>query len=184
MSGQEESVAAPRLSKSEQLVADVLAAGGRLTFPDKTTRGGVNWRQRAYAARATARSPRASTCRCRAPKKVRHFAGRRRYRQRTRRKSSAGAVTSAQVSPRRARVSKPDQSARGLSQGPAANIADRPRACRGGRTPRLRSRLCGCARGFLWPLRVEAQPRRATSIHHPPPKRAHLGEGCRAARSL
>jgi hypothetical protein len=51
---------APRpnpLSKTEQLVADVLAAGGRLTLPDKTAHGGVNWRQRAYAAQRHGKVP-------------------------------------------------------------------------------------------------------------------------------
>ena len=38
------------LSKTEQLVVDVIAAGGRLTLPDDAAHGGVNWRQRAYAA--------------------------------------------------------------------------------------------------------------------------------------
>jgi hypothetical protein len=38
------------VSKTELLVADVLAAGGRLTLTDEA-RGGVNWRQRSYAAR-------------------------------------------------------------------------------------------------------------------------------------
>ena len=45
------------LSKTEQLVADVLAAGGRLTLPDETARGGVNWRQRAYAAQRHGKVP-------------------------------------------------------------------------------------------------------------------------------
>jgi hypothetical protein len=51
---------APRpksLSKTEQLVADVLAAGGRLTLPDETANGGVNWRQRAYAAQRHGKVP-------------------------------------------------------------------------------------------------------------------------------
>jgi hypothetical protein len=45
------------LSKTEQLVADVIAAGGRLTMPDETARGGVNWRQRAYAAQRNGKVP-------------------------------------------------------------------------------------------------------------------------------
>lgn len=45
------------LSKTEQLVADVLAAGGRLTLPDETALGGVNWRQRAYAAQRHGKVP-------------------------------------------------------------------------------------------------------------------------------
>jgi hypothetical protein len=45
------------LSKAEQLVADVVAAGGRLTLPDKTDTGGVNWRQRAYAAQRHGKVP-------------------------------------------------------------------------------------------------------------------------------
>jgi hypothetical protein len=45
------------LSKTEQLVADVLAAGGRLTLPDETAHGGVNWRQRAYAAQRHGKVP-------------------------------------------------------------------------------------------------------------------------------
>jgi hypothetical protein len=51
---------APRpkpLSKTEQLVADVLAAGGRLTLPDETANGRVNWRQRAYAAQRHGKVP-------------------------------------------------------------------------------------------------------------------------------
>jgi hypothetical protein len=45
------------LSKTEQLVADVIAAGGRLTLPDDTANGGVNWRQRAYAAQRHGKVP-------------------------------------------------------------------------------------------------------------------------------
>jgi hypothetical protein len=45
------------LPKTEQLVADVLAAGGRLTLPDETAHGGVNWRQRAYAAQRHGKVP-------------------------------------------------------------------------------------------------------------------------------
>jgi hypothetical protein len=45
------------LSRTEQLVADVIAAGGRLTLPDETARGGVNWRQRAYAAQRHGKVP-------------------------------------------------------------------------------------------------------------------------------
>jgi hypothetical protein len=51
-----ESLAQP-LSKSERLVADVIAAGGRLSLPDETARGGVNWRQRAYAAQRHGKVP-------------------------------------------------------------------------------------------------------------------------------
>jgi hypothetical protein len=47
----------PPLSKTEQLVADVLAADGRLTLPDETNQGGVNWRQRAYAAQRHGKVP-------------------------------------------------------------------------------------------------------------------------------
>jgi hypothetical protein len=43
--------------KTEQLVADVIAAGGRLLLPDETTKGGVNWRQRAYAAQRHGKVP-------------------------------------------------------------------------------------------------------------------------------
>ena len=35
----------------------MLAAGGRLTLPDETARGGVNWRQRAYAAQRHGKVP-------------------------------------------------------------------------------------------------------------------------------
>ena len=45
------------LSKTEQLVADVIAADGRLTLPDDTAHGGVNWRQRAYAAQRHGKVP-------------------------------------------------------------------------------------------------------------------------------
>jgi hypothetical protein len=45
------------LSKTEQLVADVIAAGGTLSLPDDTYRGGVNWRQRAYAAQRHGKVP-------------------------------------------------------------------------------------------------------------------------------
>jgi hypothetical protein len=45
------------LSKTEQLVADVIAGGGRLSLPDETARGGVNWRQRAYAAQRSGKVP-------------------------------------------------------------------------------------------------------------------------------
>jgi len=45
------------VSKTEQLVADVLAAGGRLTLPDETGSDGVNWRQRAYAAQRSGKVP-------------------------------------------------------------------------------------------------------------------------------
>jgi hypothetical protein len=45
------------LSMTEQLVADVLAAGGRLILPDETSHGGVNWRQRAYAAQRHGKVP-------------------------------------------------------------------------------------------------------------------------------
>jgi hypothetical protein len=43
--------------KTEQLVADVVAAGGRLVIPDQTRRGGANWRQRAYAAQRHGKVP-------------------------------------------------------------------------------------------------------------------------------
>jgi hypothetical protein len=45
------------LRKTEQLVSDVIAAGGRLTLPDETAQGGVNWRQRAYAAQRQGKVP-------------------------------------------------------------------------------------------------------------------------------
>jgi hypothetical protein len=48
---------AKSLSKTEQLVDDVVAAGGRLCLPDETGRGGVNWRQRAYAAQRHGKVP-------------------------------------------------------------------------------------------------------------------------------
>lgn len=48
---------AQSLSKTEQLVADVVAAGGVLTLPDETAAGGVNWRQRAYAAQRAGKLP-------------------------------------------------------------------------------------------------------------------------------
>ncbi|HVW46838.1 MAG TPA: hypothetical protein VHA76_07290, partial [Solirubrobacterales bacterium] len=44
-------------SKTEQLVADVIAASGRLALPDETAKGGVNWRQRAYAAQRHGKVP-------------------------------------------------------------------------------------------------------------------------------
>ncbi len=44
-------------SKTEQLVADVIAADGRLALPDETATGGVNWRQRAYAAQRHRKVP-------------------------------------------------------------------------------------------------------------------------------
>jgi hypothetical protein len=47
----------PVPTKTEQLVADVIAAGGRLTLPDETGSGGVNWRQRAYAAQRHGKVP-------------------------------------------------------------------------------------------------------------------------------
>jgi hypothetical protein len=40
-----------------KLVADVIAAGGKLLLPDETVTGGVNWRQRAYAAQRHGRVP-------------------------------------------------------------------------------------------------------------------------------
>jgi hypothetical protein len=43
--------------KTEQLVADLIAAGGKLVLPDQTAEGGVNWRQRAYAAQRHGRVP-------------------------------------------------------------------------------------------------------------------------------
>ncbi len=49
--------AAQPLSKTERLVADLMAAGGRLTLPDETASGGVNWRQRAYAAQRHGKVP-------------------------------------------------------------------------------------------------------------------------------
>ena len=53
-----ESAAVPvRLSKTEQLVADVIAAGDKLLLPDETSKGGVNWRQRAYAAQRHGKVP-------------------------------------------------------------------------------------------------------------------------------
>jgi hypothetical protein len=55
--GAEPDAGARPLSKTEQLVADVLAAGGRLTLPDETADGGVNWRQRAYAAQRHGKVP-------------------------------------------------------------------------------------------------------------------------------
>src|SRR3954447_26829456 len=45
------------LLKTEDLVADVIAAGGQLTLPDEAARGGVNWRQRAYAAQRHGKVP-------------------------------------------------------------------------------------------------------------------------------
>jgi hypothetical protein len=44
-------------TKTEQLVADVIAADGRLVLPDETATGGVNWRQRAYAAQRHGKVP-------------------------------------------------------------------------------------------------------------------------------
>ena len=35
----------------------MIAAGGRLTRPDETARGGANWRQRAYAAQRHGKVP-------------------------------------------------------------------------------------------------------------------------------
>ena len=46
-----------RVLKTEQLVADVIAAGGKLLLPDETRKGGVNWRQRAYAAQRHGKVP-------------------------------------------------------------------------------------------------------------------------------
>ena len=46
-----------RVLKTEQLVADVIAAEGRLLLPDDTRKGGVNWRQRAYAAQRHGKVP-------------------------------------------------------------------------------------------------------------------------------
>lgn len=48
---------AQRLSKTEQLVADLIAAGGTLRLPDHAGHGGVNWRQRAYAAQRHGKVP-------------------------------------------------------------------------------------------------------------------------------
>jgi hypothetical protein len=42
---------------TDDLVAQVLAAGGRLSLPNETGSGGVNWRQRAYAAQRQGRVP-------------------------------------------------------------------------------------------------------------------------------
>jgi hypothetical protein len=44
-------------TKTEQLVADVIAAGGRLVLLDETAKGDVNWRQRAYAAQRHGKVP-------------------------------------------------------------------------------------------------------------------------------
>ena len=56
--GQASPVPAPRpLSKSKRLVADVIAAGGRLVLSDETGGAGVNWRQRAYAAQRHGKVP-------------------------------------------------------------------------------------------------------------------------------
>lgn len=44
-------------TKTEQLVANVIAADGRLVLPDETARGGINWRQRAYAAQRHGKVP-------------------------------------------------------------------------------------------------------------------------------
>lgn len=44
-------------SKTQQLVGDVVAAGGKLVLPDDTARGGVDWRQRAYAAQRHGKVP-------------------------------------------------------------------------------------------------------------------------------
>lgn len=44
-------------TKTEQLVADVIAADGRLVLPDEAARGGINWRQRAYAAQRHGKVP-------------------------------------------------------------------------------------------------------------------------------
>jgi hypothetical protein len=44
-------------ARTEQLVADVIAAGGRLLLPDETAKGGVNWCQRAYAAQRHGKVP-------------------------------------------------------------------------------------------------------------------------------
>jgi hypothetical protein len=43
--------------KTDQLVSEVIAAGGTLRVADDTARGGVNWRQRAYAAQRHGRVP-------------------------------------------------------------------------------------------------------------------------------
>jgi hypothetical protein len=43
--------------KTEQLIDNVLAAGGTLLLPDETARGGVNWRQRAYTAQRHGKVP-------------------------------------------------------------------------------------------------------------------------------
>jgi len=49
--------AARPLSKTKRLVADVIAAGGRLVLSDETGGAGVNWRQRAYAAQRHGKVP-------------------------------------------------------------------------------------------------------------------------------
>lgn len=46
-----------RLPVAEQLVADVIAAGGTLRVPDETAAGGVSYRQRAYAAQRFGKVP-------------------------------------------------------------------------------------------------------------------------------
>ena len=47
------------LSRTERLVADVVAAGGVLELPDETARDGVDYRQRAYAAQRHGKVPEA-----------------------------------------------------------------------------------------------------------------------------
>jgi hypothetical protein len=44
-------------TKTERLVVDAIATGGRLVLPDETAKGGVNWRQRAYAAQRHGKVP-------------------------------------------------------------------------------------------------------------------------------
>jgi len=43
--------------KTDQLVAELVPAGRTLTLPDETGAGGVNWRQRAYAAQRHSKVP-------------------------------------------------------------------------------------------------------------------------------
>jgi hypothetical protein len=58
LSTEEGSLSSPAaLSRTEQLVADVVAAGGVLTLPDESASGGVNSHQRAYAAQRHGKVP-------------------------------------------------------------------------------------------------------------------------------
>jgi hypothetical protein len=54
---EQSALALRRTLKTEDLVAAVVEAGGTLTLPDQTNEGGVDWRQRAYAAQRHARVP-------------------------------------------------------------------------------------------------------------------------------